>query len=221
MVDWSLQHRGVLTTHTTHRHTQPGKPDSCLLLAEAAGEDVRRAAGKAGSREVRVQVGSGALSSTPPARGRKEGEGWRGGAGEEHREGCGRAKERPWAVSARISPHSRLTRSRLQGRVYTNMTDVPVPSQTASAGARSVASPPPPYESLVSLVSLVSASSCCTHGTEVQGGSRAEGLHGASSQAQAAFGAKPWVYLPSFQFGSCVSPGRLLHLSELPGVYLT
>lgn len=152
MVDWSLQHQGVLTTHTTHRHTQPGKPDSCLLLAEAAREDVRRAAGKAGSREVHSQVGSGALSSTPPARGRMEGEGWRGGAGEDHREGCGRAKERPWAVSARISPHPRLTRSHLQGRVYTNMTGVPVPSQTASAGARSVASPPPPYESLVSLV---------------------------------------------------------------------
>ena len=44
---------------------------------------------------------------------------------------------------------------------------------------------------------------------------------GAGSLAQAAFGAKTWVYLPSFQFGSCVPPGRLLHLSELPGVYLT
>ena len=32
---------------------------------------------------------------------------------------------------------------------------------------------------------------------------------------------KTWVYLPSFQFGSCVPPGRLLHLSELPRVYLT
>ena len=112
-------------------------------------------------------------------------------------------------------------RSHLQARAHGNMTDVLIPSQTASAGARSVAYPPPPY---VRLGSLLLPRLCLQllhlrdRGPGQFLGRRDSGSTG--SLVQAAFGVQSLGVPSIFPIWELCAPGRLLHLSELPRVYL-
>lgn len=172
MVDWSLQHQGCSNhTHNTQTHTawEAGQ------LPSPGKEAAQRGCSK-GSREG-WQPGRSACNGLwgpllhPSGPGKKRKEGWRGGELERRaqRRGVEGPREALGCLSQDLASlqADKVTSS---GRVYhcEHGQQFPVPSQTTCPGARSVASPPP-LRGLVSLVSLISASSCCTHGTEVQG----------------------------------------------------